>query len=368
MWQRHVTGRRGATVRENIETSSAVLGVLAHGTKIQCYETATSAAGVARCRVVAPLRGWVSRKCLDRGDPVLEAHPPGLDAPSFVHVVVHGHGGDGSIVRDGYWRAAADRRPDCLFVAPSAPDGSWYELWLDRAGAAPYAALDGGRRRRLRTAFGVSDERGYDAARNYEFLDAHFPQLPVRRRELHGAARCLVELLDYVVDARRVDPSRVLLSGESQGGSVAAYAALQSPHALGGVVLYQTFLADQAYMLEWAARNADDLARKAKTPWFVHSGAADDVLPFADRGCASLTMERVHGSVLDFLARFPQVEIAGGGLYAGVGHGGDSAESRAALRAFYDAAFSADRRRSGPAWRGDDARTPDLEDAWYPAP
>ncbi|KAH8056966.1 ATPase [Aureococcus anophagefferens] len=208
----------------------------------------------------------------------------------------------------------------------------------------------------------------YDAARNYEFLDAHFPQLPVRRRELHGAARCLVELLDYVVDARRVDPSRVLLSGESQGGSVAAYAALQSPHALGGVVLYQTFLADQAYMLEWAARNADDLARKAKTPWFVHSGAADDVLPFADWGCASLTMERVHGSVLDFLARFPQVEIAGGGLYAGVGHGGDSAESRAALRAFYDAAFSADRRRSEPAWRGDDARTPALEDAWYPAP
>ncbi|KAH8058030.1 hypothetical protein JL720_14067 [Aureococcus anophagefferens] len=278
MWQRRVTSRRGATVRENIETSSAKVGVLAHGTKIQCYETATSAAGVARCRVVAPLRGWVSRKCLDRGDPVLEAHPPGLDAPSFVHVVVHGHGGDGSIVRDGYWRAAADRRPDCLFVAPSAPDGSWYELWLDRAGAAPYAALDGDRRRRLRTAFGVSDERGYDAARNYEFLDAHFPQLPVRRRELHGAARCLVELLDYVVDARRADPSRVL-SGEPG-----------------------------------------------------------------------------------------RVEIAGGGLYAGVGHGGDSAESRAALRAFYDAAFSADRRRSDPAWRGDDARTPALEDAWYPAP
>ena len=156
MWQRRVTGRRGATVRKNIETSSAIVGVLAHGTKIQCYETVPSAAGVARCRVVAPLRGWVSRKCLDRGDPVLEAHPPGLDAPSFVHVVVHGHGGDGSIVRDGYWRAAADRRPDCLFVAPSAPDGSWYELWLDRAGAAPYAALDGDRRRRLRTAFGVS--------------------------------------------------------------------------------------------------------------------------------------------------------------------------------------------------------------------
>ncbi|KAH8071743.1 hypothetical protein JL721_4247 [Aureococcus anophagefferens] len=290
-------------------------------------ETVPSAAGVARCRVVAPLRGWVSRKCLDRGDPVLEAHPPGLDAPSFVHVVVHGHGGDGSIVRDGYWRAATDRRPGCLFVAPSAP-GSWYELWLDRAGAAPYAALDGDRRRRLRTAFGVSDERGYDAARNYEFLDAHFPQLPVRRRELHGAARCLVELLDYVVDARRVDPSRVLLSGESQGGSVAAYAALQSPHALGGVVLYQTFLADQAYMLEWAAQRRRPRAQ------------GEDAV----------------------------VEIAGGGLYAGVGHGGDSAESRAALRAFYDAAFSADRRRSEPAWRGDDARTPDLEDAWYPAP
>ena len=90
MWQRHVTGRRGATVRENIETSSARVGVLAHGTKVQCYETVPSAAGVARCRVVAPLRGWVSRKCLDRGDPVLEVHPPGLDAPSFVHVVVHG--------------------------------------------------------------------------------------------------------------------------------------------------------------------------------------------------------------------------------------------------------------------------------------
>ena len=59
-----VKGKRGATVRREVEVTSEAVGEIPCGARVEIVEERQSSVGVSRVRIGSPLVGWLSRKCL----------------------------------------------------------------------------------------------------------------------------------------------------------------------------------------------------------------------------------------------------------------------------------------------------------------
>ncbi|MFT3879835.1 MAG: alpha/beta hydrolase [Gemmatales bacterium] len=94
---------------------------------------------------------------------------------------------------------------------------------------------------------------------------------------------------DWLTTAKKIDPKRLIIFGQSMGGGVACNLALQKPHA--GLILLSTFttLPERAqevipiFPINWLMKNRFDNRSKISKyqgPLLIAHGDNDDVVPF----------------------------------------------------------------------------------------
>ncbi|KAF9478403.1 Phospholipase/carboxylesterase [Pholiota conissans] len=83
------------------------------------------------------------------------------------------------------------------------------------------------------------------------------------------------ELIKYEIEANGVDPSRIVLGGFSQGGTMTLLTGLTGEQRLAGLVVLSGWLPLRHKFKEMASQNA------ASTPIFWGSGSADPLVKFS---------------------------------------------------------------------------------------
>lgn len=86
------------------------------------------------------------------------------------------------------------------------------------------------------------------------------------------SAGMINELIKHEIDVNGIDPSRIVLGGFSQGGTMSLLAGLTGPHRLAGLVVLSGWLPLRHKFKAMASQNA------ASTPIFWGTGSADPLV------------------------------------------------------------------------------------------
>lgn len=95
---------------------------------------------------------------------------------------------------------------------------------------------------------------------------------------IRGSSARLIELIERE-QARGIACERIVLAGFSQGGAIAAHAALRFQARLAGLMALSTYLPMESNFADEVVGNVD--AQSRDLPIFMAHGTYDPVLPFA---------------------------------------------------------------------------------------
>ena len=181
-----------------------------------------------------------------------------MDLPETVEVEESGTPAGSVIWLHGLGADGHDFEPIVPELAPG--------LQLPLRFVFPHAPL-----RRVTVNGGMTMRAWYDIVT----LDRDGPQ---DESGIRGSADLLVGLVEREHD-RGVPYDRIVLAGFSQGGAIAAHAALRFPHRLAGLMALSTYLPLQGSLDDEVFNNPS--AQPRELPVFMAHGSFDPMLPMA---------------------------------------------------------------------------------------
>ncbi len=124
-----------------------------------------------------------------------------------------------------------------------------------------------------------------EGAFSFSWSDAPRGSDRANREAITKAGGEIAAFVDEALAQYPVDPQRVILLGFSQGGGVAAHAALAMPQRFAGLALISTTLDDEWVGELHASPGAD------KLPVLIQHGASDSTVPVTEAFSSSIRLQ-----------------------------------------------------------------------------
>lgn len=124
-----------------------------------------------------------------------------------------------------------------------------------------------------------------EGAFSFSWSDAPRDRNRANAAAITKAGADIVAFVDEAFAQYPVDPKRVILLGFSQGGGVAAHAALIAPQRFAGLALISTTLEDEWIGELHASPGAD------KLPVLIQHGASDSTVPVTEAFSSSIRLQ-----------------------------------------------------------------------------